>query len=213
MGSLSLPYFYSMKAIFTKLVKKDPKLKEILGTKKKLPLADATGDIYFDLVRNIAYQQLHGAAAAKIFGRFIDLFDDAYPQPQIVAEMEVEEFRAVGYSKQKANYIKNIASFALENDFEHRDWDSMEDTEIIKFLTQIKGVGEWTAQMVLIFSLKRPDVFPSGDFGVQSAMIQNYGLKQEKRELIKKMKSIAEAWRPHRSIVSRYLWLYTDGDK
>ncbi len=202
-----------MDAIFSKLVKKDPKLKEILGVKKDLPPHDATGDIYFDLVRTIAYQQLHGAAAAKIFGRFIDLFEDAYPQPQVVAEMELEEFRAVGYSKQKSSYIKNIAAFALENDFEHRDWDSMEDAEIIKFLTQIKGVGEWTAQIILLFSLRRPDVFPSGDFGIQSAMIKRYKLKQEKRELIKKMKSIAEAWRPHRSIVSRYLWLWLDDKK
>lgn len=199
-----------MKAVFTKLVKKDPKLKEILGVNKELPPHDATGDIYFDLVRTIAYQQLHGKAAAKIFGRFMDLFENAYPQPQIVAEMELEEFRAVGYSKQKSSYIQNIAVFALENNFEHIDWDSMDDEEIVKFLTQIKGVGEWTAQIILLFSLRRPDIFPSGDFGVQSAMIQRYKLKQEKKELIKKMKKIAEAWRPHRSIVSRYLWLWTD---
>ena len=199
-----------MDAIFSKLIKKDPKLKEILGTNKQLPPHDATGDIYFDLVRTIAYQQLHGKAAEKIFGRFMDLFEDAYPQPQVVAEMELEEFRAVGYSKQKASYIQNIAAFALENDFEHIDWDTMEDDEVVKCLTQIKGVGEWTAQIILLFSLRRPDIFPSGDFGVQSAMKKRYKLKQEKKELIKKMKKIAEAWRPHRSIVSRYLWLWTD---
>ena len=199
-----------MKAIFANLVKKDPKLKEILGVKKELPTGHGTGDIYFDLVRTIAYQQLHGKAAEKIFGRFMDLFEDAYPQPQIVAEMELEEFRAVGYSKQKASYIQNIAVFALENDFEHIDWDSMNDDEIVKFLTQIKGVGEWTAQIILLFSLSRPDVFPSGDFGIQSAIKKRYKLKQEKKELIKKMKKIAEAWRPHRSIVSRYLWLWLD---
>ncbi len=202
-----------MDAIFKKLIKKDPKLKPVLDTNQELPLSNHTGDIYFDLVRTIAYQQLHGAAAAKIFGRFIELFDDAYPQPQIVAEMEIEEFRAVGYSKQKASYIKNIAAFALKNDFEHKDWESMDDAEIIKFLTQVKGVGEWTAQIILLFSLKRPDIFPSGDFGVQTAMIKRYKLKQEKRELIKKMKSIAEAWRPYRSIVSRHLWLWSDGKK
>ena len=86
----------------------------------------------------------------------------------------------------------------------------MEDDEVVKCLTQIKGVGEWTAQIILLFSLRRPDIFPSGDFGVQSAMKKRYKLKQEKKELIKKMKKIAEAWRPHRSIVSRYLWLWTD---
>ena len=202
-----------MDKVFTKLIKKDPKLKPVLGTNRELPLTNHTGDIYFDLVRTIAYQQLHGAAAAKIFGRFMDLFEDAYPHPHQVAEMEIEEFRAVGYSKQKGSYIKNIAQFALENDFENRDWEAMEDEEVIKFLTQIKGVGEWTAQIILLFPLGRPDIFPSGDFGVQSAMKKLYKLKQEKKDLIKKIKKISEAWRPHRSIVSRYLWLWTDDKK
>jgi len=108
-----------------KLIKKDPKLKVIFANKPVLPPSQATGDIYFDLVRNIAYQQLHGAAAAKIFGRFVDLFEDGYPYPKIVSEMETDELRAVGYSNQKANYIRNIATFALENDFENRDWDDI----------------------------------------------------------------------------------------
>ena len=202
-----------MDAIFTKLIKKDPKLKQILDSKLELPLGNATGDIYFDLMRTIAYQQLHGAAASKIFGRFIELFEDAYPRPQVVAEMEIAELRAVGYSNQKSNYLKNIAAFALESDFEHRDWDSMDNKEIIDFLTQIKGVGVWTVQMILLFSLKRPDVFPTGDFGVQTSMIKLYKIKEEKKALIKKMERIAEKWRPHRSIVSRYLWLWGDSNK
>lgn len=194
-----------------KLVKKDRKLKEIFANNPILPLTNHTGDIYFDLVRTIAYQQLHGAAAAKIFGRFIDLFDSGYPIPQVVAEMEVKALRAVGFSNQKANYIRNIASFALENDFEHLDWDNMSDQEIIKFLTQIKGVGEWTVQMILIFSLHRPDVFPTGDYGVQMAIKRLYQLDEEKTALKKKMIEIAEAWKPHRSMVSRHLWLWGDG--
>ncbi len=194
-----------------KLIKKDPKLKEIFANSPVLPATSHTGDIYFDLVRTIAYQQLHGKAAAKIFGRFIDLFESAYPTPQIVNQMEIEELRAVGYSNQKANYIRNIATFALENDLEQIDWDNMDDQEIIQFLTQIKGVGEWTVQMLLIFSLNRPDVLPTGDYGVQMAIKNLYGLKEEKRALINKMIDIGEAWKPHRSMVSRYLWLWGDG--
>jgi len=193
-----------------KLIKKDPKLREIFANNPTLPPTNHTGDIYFDLVRTIAYQQLHGAAAAKIFGRFIDLFDSGYPTPQVVSEMEVKELRAVGYSNQKANYIRNIATFALEHDFEHLDWDSMSDQEIIKFLTQIKGVGEWTVQMILIFSFHRPDVFPTGDYGVQMAIKNLYQLDEEKSALKKKMVEIAQAWKPHRSMVSRYLWLWGD---
>ena len=89
----------------------------------------------------------------------------------------------------------------------------MDNKEIIDFLTQIKGVGVWTVQMILLFSLKRPDVFPTGDFGVQTSMIKLYKIKEEKKALIKKMERIAEKWRPHRSIVSRYLWLWGDSNK
>jgi len=195
------------------LVKKDPKLKEIFTNNPVLPPHRATGDIYFDLVRTIAYQQLHGAAAAKIFGRFVELFESGYPSPQIVAEMEVEDLKAVGYSRQKANYIRNIATFALDNDFEQRDWDNMSDEEIIKMLTQIKGVGVWTVQMLLIFSLNRPDVFPNGDYGVQMAIKRLYDLDEEKSALIRKMNELAEAWTPYRSMVSRYLWLWGDDKK
>jgi len=202
-----------MDAILKKLTKKDPKLKEIFKSDPVLPLRDASGDLYFDLIKTIAFQQLHGAAATKIFERFIVLFESGYPQPQIVAEMEVAELRAVGYSNQKANYLKNIATFALENDFEKRDWDSMSNAEIITFLTQIKGVGEWTVHMILLFSLQRPDVFPTGDFGIQTAMKKLYGLTEEKKELINKMIDIADAWKPNRSIISRYLWLWSDKNK
>ena len=127
--------------------------------------------------------------------------------------MEVEDLKAVGYSRQKANYIRNIATFALDNDFEQRDWDNMSDEEIIKMLTQIKGVGVWTVQMLLIFSLNRPDVFPNGDYGVQMAIKRLYDLDEEKSALIRKMNELAEAWTPYRSMVSRYLWLWGDDKK
>jgi len=202
-----------MDAILTNLTEKDSKLKKIFGSSLELPPSGASGDLYFDLIRTIAFQQLHSAAATKIFDRFILLFDSGYPQPQEITEMEIETLRAVGYSKQKANYLKNIATFALENDFEKRDWDGMSDVEIITFLTQIKGVGEWTVHMILLFSLQRPDVFPTGDFGIQTAMKKLYGLTAEKKELKNKMIDIAEAWIPNRTIVSRYLWRWSDSNK
>ncbi len=202
-----------MEKKWTNLIKKDPKLGEIFAHHPVLSPSEATGDIYFDLTRNIAYQQIHGAAAKKIFGRFIDLFDSGYPNPKIVAEMDIQELRAVGFSNQKAGYIRNIAAFALDHDFEHRDWDSMSDDEIIKFLTQIKGVGEWTVHMVLIFSMNRSDILPTGDYAVQMAMKKLYGLQEEKRALIHKMKEIAEPWKPHRSLVSRHLWLWFGNNK
>lgn len=140
----------------------------------------------------------------------MELFESGYPTPQIVAEMELEDLKAVGYSRQKANYIHNIANFALENNFEQLDWDGMSDEDIIKLLTQIKGVGVWTVQMILIFSLNRPDVFPTGDYGIQMAIKRLHQLKEEKSALIRKMNELAEAWTPHRSMVSRYLWLWGD---
>ena len=128
------------------------------------------GNLYQDLVQSIVSQQLSTKAAATIFDRFLQLYPEKYPQAQLVVDTDVETLRGVGLSYQKANYIKNVAQFSLENDLENHDWDSMTDDEIIKMLTSIKGVGKWTTEMILIFTLGRPDVFPIDDLGIQNAM-------------------------------------------
>ena len=168
-------------------------------------------DIYLVLLDSIVSQQLSVKAATTIFNRFCDLFPDRYPQPQLIIDMDTETMRAVGLSYQKAGYIKNVAAFALEKDFFTKDWDNMTDDEIVDYLVAIKGVGKWTVQMLMMFSLHRPDVFPVDDLGVQNGMIQLYNITETGKALKLKMVEIAATWSPYRSIASRYMWRFKDG--
>jgi DNA-3-methyladenine glycosylase II len=166
--------------------------------------------VYFDLLESIVSQQLSVKAATTIFNRFCTLFPDNYPHPEILASIETERLRGAGLSNQKSAYLRNVAAFSLQNNLEQHNWDALQDDEIISFLTQIKGVGKWTAQMVLIFTLGRPDIFPIDDLGIQQAMIRLFDLNETDRQLKSKMLDLAEPWRPYRTVASRYLWRWKD---
>lgn len=170
-------------------------------------------DIYAALLRAIAYQQLSGKAAATIFGRFLNLFENQKPDATHLANMTLETLRSVGLSAQKANYMQNVAKFHLQHDISsNRNWADYTDDEILALLTQIKGVGKWTVQMVLMFQLGRLDVFPIDDLGIQNGMIKLYNLQNIDNKSLKiKMQRIAEAWRPFRSVASFYIWRWKDG--
>jgi DNA-3-methyladenine glycosylase II len=189
----------------------DPKLKTLIDTISMEISEGVRPDIYLILLDSIVSQQLSVKAATTIFNRFCDLFPDRYPQPQLILDMDAEAMRAVGLSYQKAGYIKNVATFAIEKDFLTKDWDNMTDDEIVNYLIEIKGVGKWTVQMLMMFSLHRPDVFPIDDLGVQNGMIQLYGITETGKALKQKMIEIATPWAPYRSIASRYIWRYKDG--
>ncbi len=191
-------------------LKKDPVLKLIIDRIPfELPLSN--GDVYFYLIRSIVYQQLSGKAAGTIFNRFLQLFDDAYPYPESLMEFQVEDLREVGLSRQKSTYIQNVADFFQQHQLEHKDWNTMSDDDIIAFLTQIKGVGAWTVQMMLMTTLQRPDVFPVDDLGIQKAMQKWYQIEAENRRTLKKqMHVIAKTWQPYRTIASFYLWRSLD---
>ncbi len=118
--------------------------------------------------------------------------------------------RQVGLSRQKASYIKNVANFFLEEKIDSKDWAAKIDEDILETLTQIKGVGTWTVEMILMFTLDRQDVFPVGDLGIQNAMIALYDIKGDKKELKSKLIEIAEPWKPHRTLACRYLWEWKD---
>ena len=187
----------------------DPLLKKVIET-TPLSISKNNGDVYGALVRSIISQQLSVKAAATIYKRFLDLFENNYPHHQQVINMEPETMREVGLSRQKSGYIKNVATFFLEEQIHNNDWASQSDAEIIKSLTQIKGVGVWTVEMILMFTLDRPDVLPVGDLGIQQAMISLYGIEAEKKRLKEKMAEIAEQWRPHRTLACKYLWEWKD---
>ncbi|MDQ1086349.1 DNA-3-methyladenine glycosylase [Siphonobacter sp. SORGH_AS_1065] len=165
----------------------------------------SSGDVYYDLLNSIVSQQLSTQVAVVIFNRFLKLFPGEYPHPRQLLALETEELRDVGLSRGKAQYMQNVAEFWLAENLETKNWNEMDDDAIVDYLSQIKGVGRWTVEMILIFTLQRPDVFPVDDLGVQQAMMLAYGLEKD-RNLRKRMIEIAESWRPYRSTASRALW-------
>ncbi len=180
-----------------------------------LPVLEPVSDYFNYLVRSVVYQQLNGKAAAVIYGRFIQLFPSESPKPEEILALPAETLRSVGLSSQKTSYIRNIAEFASEHDFSDRHLNSLADEEVIRYLTQIKGVGKWTVEMLLIFAMARPDVFPADDYGVLLGMRELYdidpliSMKEQKRIMTEK----AEAWRPNRSKAVRYIWAWKDSAK
>lgn len=124
--------------------------------------------------------------------------------------MKPEHLRPAGISQQKAQYILSAARFATEHNLEKKFCDNMSDEEIIQFLTQIDGVGRWTAEMLLIFSLHRQDIFPVDDLGIKRSMIRLFGLQESGRELKNRMIQLAETWRPWRTTATLYLWRWKD---
>lgn len=193
-------------------LQKDDLLKEVIQTTNLAPLTPS-GNVYFDLLESIVSQQLSVTVANTIFQRFCLLFPDNNPSPELLKSMDINLLRAAGLSNQKAAYLKNVAGFTLENDLENYFWNKLTDQEVVSLLTKIKGVGQWTAEMILIFTLNRPDVFPADDLGIQQAMARLYAIQESGKDLRKKMMSISEPWRPYRTIACRYLWRWKDNKK
>jgi len=172
----------------------------------ELPDHQPSGAVYFDLLESIVSQQLSVKAATTIFNRFLDLFEDRYPHPEQVTNLEIPVLRGVGLSNQKAQYLQNVATFALEHQWEQRDWHTMSDDDIIAHLTQIKGVGKWTVQMVLMFTLHRPDIFPVDDLGIQQGVARMFNLDEKSKDLKKQMEQLSAPWKPYRTLACRYIW-------
>lgn len=181
-----------------------------LVEKVQLSEPNSSGDLYYDLLDSIVSQQLSVKVATVIFNRFLKLFDGEYPHAKQLLQLDVETMRSVGLSYQKANYMQNVATFFETEQLEGKDWHThLSDEEIIKYLSQIKGVGKWTVEMILMFTLQRPDVFPADDLGIQQGMMRLYGLPNDKT-LKKQMHEIAEEWRPYRTTACRLIWRWKD---
>jgi len=191
------------------LLKKDPALQDLFHDPPIENLHSETN--YFQsIVRSIIYQQLSGKAAKKIHGRFIDLFDlEEYPTPKDVLNISREKLRSVGLSYMKAGYIKNVAIYFIDNPKVISTLDQKSDQEIINLISSIKGVGLWTVQMFLMFTLNRPDIFPVTDLALQ----KGYSAYYKKKNLVdpKKMLNHSKEWIPHRTTMSLYLWRYLEG--
>jgi len=189
----------------TELSAADPIMADIIRMYQGEVLA-GKDDAFHTLARSITGQQISVKAADAIWGR-LDGFCKGSVCPQPIQQADEDTLRSLGYSRQKALYLKDLSHFFSERKHLERDWAQMADEEVIKDLTQIKGIGRWTAEMFLIFHLLRPDVFPIDDLGVLKAIRVHYPEQEWSR---KAYLTCAELWRPWRSVATWYLWRSLD---
>ncbi len=175
---------------------------------------DARGrppDVYGALVRSIAGQQLSVKAAASIYKRLEARFEGRTPTPEEILADDPEELRAAaGFSRAKVAYLRSLAEHVIRGELELDRLQVLEDDEIVRELTAVKGIGEWTAHMFLMFTLHRPDVLPVGDLGVRNAAMAAYGLDAPPKPA--ELEVLAEPWRPHRTRACLYLWRSLDNE-
>jgi DNA-3-methyladenine glycosylase II len=188
------------------LKKADPVLAAVI--EKVGPCRMEFGEpVFHSLAEAIVYQQLNGKAAVTIFKRFAALTGDPVT-PKGILKLTDAQLRSVGLSKQKSSYLKDMAQRAQSGELDFSLLPDMTDDEVIKHLTQVKGVGVWTAHMFLMFTLRRPNVLPTGDYGVQVAMKKHY--KKRKLPKPEQMMKIAKLWEPYRSVACWYMWRSLD---
>jgi DNA-3-methyladenine glycosylase II len=191
------------------LKKVDPVLGQVIdrvGVYKGWPASNGT---HFDAVaRSIVFQQLSGKAASTIHGRFQGLYGGRTPLPAELATTSDEQLRAVGLSRQKSAYLKDLGAKVASGELPIETLHELTDDEVISALTQVKGIGRWTAQMFMMFRLGRPDVLPDLDLGVQKGIQRAYRLR--KLPTPERVKKIGAKWAPYRTIASWYLWRLLD---
>lgn len=169
------------------------------------------GEDYFGaLVESIIYQQLAGKAAMTIFGRFKNMFPGELT-PKKVLKLSDEQFRGAGISGQKMGYLRDLSAKFLDGTVGSSDFDKMSDENVKNHLVSVKGIGPWTADMFLIFTLNRSDILPTGDLGIQKGFKEVFNLRTLPDA--KKMEKMANSWRPHRTVASLYLWMVADKKK
>jgi DNA-3-methyladenine glycosylase II len=190
------------------LSKADPVLAQIIAEVGALGIQPRR-ERFQALARTIIFQQLAGAAANAIYGRFVGLFPGVeFPSPEQVMAKTDSELRSVGLSEKKALYIKDLAAHVRDRKLNFHRFHRMTDEEIIADLTRVKGIGKWTAEIFLMFNLGRPDVMPADDLGVQNAVMRHYRMRQRPNR--KRLLKHAERWRPYRTAAAWYLWRSLD---
>ncbi len=175
-----------------------------LETRLRRRNEEAPPDAFGALLRAIVGQQLSTKAARTIHGRVLDIFDGHTPSPEELLEASEKDLRAAGLSGRKVEYIRDLAAHVISGELELDRLDDLGDEEVIAEIVAVRGLGQWTAEMFLMFHLERPDVLSGGDLGIRKAIQNEYGLEEmpTPTEVIE----IGEAWRPHRSLASLYLW-------
>jgi DNA-3-methyladenine glycosylase II len=190
-------------------LQKDKKLASIVGdTVHALKLHK---NIPLRLMASIMSQQLSTKVAKVIFHRFLDLYGGKEPKPQQVLDTPFEKLRGIGLSNAKVTYVQAVASFCLEHAINDKKLMAMSDEAVIQLLTQIKGVGRWTVEMLLMFSLGREDVFAVDDLGIQQAMCKLYKIDAtDKKAMKERMLKLSAKWSPYRTYACLHLWGWKD---
>ncbi len=191
---------YEQKALLH--LKKDKKLHKIIDSVSLFPIAPSE-DIFIDLIEAIINQQLSGKAAKTIFVRFKKLFKRNQISPKDVISLPDDIIRTSGISRGKVAYVKNLSRAIVSGDLLLENLNTLSDEEVLTELTKIKGIGRWTAEMILMFSLNRTDVFSLGDLGLRSAVSKLYGIEKDN---LREIEKLSLTWSPYRSLAARYLW-------
>lgn len=190
---------------------KDKKLQKIISIQEKYVL-QKRNHVHLHICASIISQQLSTKVAAVIYARFLALFNKKNPGPNEIIAISFDRLRSIGLSNAKTNYVLNVCNFFIENKLTDYRLHKMEDEELINYLTQIKGVGRWTAEMILMFTLGREDVFAVDDLAIQQAVCKLYNIDSADKKAMKlQMLKISSKWSPYRTYACRYLWGWKDG--
>ena len=191
------------------LIRGDPVLAALIRQHGACGLAAAQRTDHFSaLVRAITNQQLSTKAAATIYQRLVALLPGETPTPAAIEALSDVQLRSVGYSRQKSGYLRDLCRHVLDGSLDLQHVEDRPDEEVIAALTQVKGIGRWSAEMFLMFRLHRPDVLPVGDLGIVNAIKRQYRLR--KVPTPDRIRKIGEAWKPYRSVACWYLWRSLD---
>lgn len=194
---------------YVKHLSKDEKLKKLIKHHGVFELKKQK-NLYLYLCYSIMSQQLSTKVARVIRQRFIDIYGGE-PTAQQIIDTPFEKLRAIGLSNAKSNYVQNVAKFEIQKGMGHEKLAKMDNEEVIAYLTEIKGVGRWTVEMLLMFALGREDLFAIDDLGLQQAVIGLYDLKHRKKKIMNaKILKISEQWSPYRTYACMYLWRWKD---
>lgn len=196
----------------TALAKSDPTMAALMERVGKIDLAtrlrrrseERPNDAYGALLRAIVGQQLSTKAARTIYLRVLDLFGGTTPSPEQLLEASEADLRGAGLSGRKVEYVRDLAAHIIGGELEVDRLDRLSDEEVIAELVAVRGLGQWTAEMFLLFHLERPDILSGGDLGIRKAVQIEYELAEMPAPA--QVLEIGEAWRPHRSLASLYLW-------
>jgi len=196
--------------VYFEHLSKDKKLLPLLNTVEPY-LLKKRKNVCIRLCASIMSQQLSTKVAEVIYKRFLELFGGVEPTPQQILEKPHDVLRAIGLSNAKVTYVQNVARYFIEHKIDDKRLQKMNDEEVVAFLTPIKGIGRWTVEMLLMFTLGREDVFAVDDLGIQQAMEKVYKIDPtDKKVMREKMLKISAKWSPYRTYACFYLWKYKD---